>query len=81
MAKSKGTVCLVGLAIYLGCFGMAKADDGVGVGLVAEAKLLFRAVLADETPPQRCELEPMWRSYSIPESVAREHFGLPGLAQ
>jgi hypothetical protein len=33
-------------------------------------------VLADETPPERSELEPTWQTYSIPESVAREHFGL-----
>jgi hypothetical protein len=76
MAKSTGTVWLVGLAIYFSGFGMAKADEGVDVRLVAEAKLLFRAVLADEHPPQRCELEPTWQGYSIPESVAREHFGL-----
>lgn len=67
---------LVGLAVYFGCFGMAKSDEDVDVRLVAETKLLFRTVLADETPPERCELEPTWRTYSIPESVAREHFGL-----
>jgi hypothetical protein len=76
MAKLKGTVWLVCLAIYFGCFGMAKADEDVGVRLVAETKLLFRTVLADEPPPERCELEPMCQTYSIPESVAREHFGL-----
>jgi hypothetical protein len=76
MAKSKATVWLVGLAIYFGCLGMAKSDEDVDVRLVAETKILFRTVLADETPPERCELEPTWQTYSIPKSVAREHFGL-----
>jgi hypothetical protein len=55
---------------------MAKSDEDVEVRSVAETKLLFRTVLADETPPERCELEPTWQTCSIPESVAREDFGL-----
>jgi hypothetical protein len=76
MAKLNGTVWLVGLAIYFSCFGMVKADEDADVRLVAETKLLFRTVLADETPPERCELEPTWQTYSIPESIAHKHFGL-----
>lgn len=66
------------LAIWgtFACLGMANADNDVDVRLVAETKLLFRMVLADEPPPERCELEPTWQTYSIPESIAREHFGL-----
>jgi hypothetical protein len=63
--KSKGIVWLVGLAIYFGCLGMAKADEDVDVKLVAETKLLYRTVLADETPPERCELELKLYQYSI----------------
>jgi hypothetical protein len=76
MAKSKVTVWLVGVAIYFGCFAMATADESVEVRQVAEAKLLFRAVLTDEPPPERCELGSTWERYPIPESVAREHLGL-----
>lgn len=36
MAKLKGTVWLVGVAIYFGRVGMAKADEDVDVRLVAE---------------------------------------------
>jgi hypothetical protein len=53
---------------------MAKADEDVGVKLGKQSSV--RTVLADETPRERCELEPTWQTYSIPESVAREHFGL-----
>jgi hypothetical protein len=69
----KGTVWLVGLAIYFGCFGIAKADD-VDVKLLAETKLLFLDGARGRDPSARCELEPTWQTYSIPESVAREHF-------
>jgi hypothetical protein len=55
---------------------MATADESVEVRQAAEAKLLLRAVLTDEPPPERCELDSTWERYPIPESVAREHFGL-----
>jgi hypothetical protein len=74
MVKAKVTVWLVGVAIYFGCFAMAAADESVES--IAEAKLLFRKVLADEPSPERCELDSTWGRYPIPESVAREHFGL-----
>jgi hypothetical protein len=76
MAKSRVTVWLVAVAIYFGCFATATADESVEVRLVAEAKLLFSSVLADEPPPERCELDSTWGHYPIPESVAREHLGL-----
>lgn len=76
MAKSKGIIWFVALAVCFGCFGIAKAGDKVDAKLVAEAKQLFQVVLADEPPARDCELEPTWQRYSIPESLAREHFGL-----
>ncbi|MGO4716840.1 hypothetical protein [Bradyrhizobium sp. 2TAF24] len=70
MAKWKGIVWLLGLAI---CFGAAKADDDSS--LTAEARLLFQTVIADEIPLQRCELQPAWQSSPIPEPIARHYFG------
>ena len=75
MAKSRFSVWLAGVAICFGCFAVATADESVEVRRVAEATLLFRAVLADEPSPERCELDSTWRHYPIPESVAREHLG------
>ena len=63
--SNKMTV-LVSLAVYLGCFVTAMADDSVDVRLVAEAKQFFSAVLKDEPPTQGCELEATWQTYSIP---------------
>jgi hypothetical protein len=80
-AKSKGITWLVGLAVCFGCFGIAQAEESADARLVAEAKLLLRAVLTDEPPAQQCELKATWQNYPIPESVAREHFGLRAHAE
>jgi len=53
-----------------------KADDGVDARLEAEARLLFKAVLADERAAEPCELAPEWDTYSIPEAVGRDYLGL-----
>lgn len=73
VTKWKRGVWAVGLAVYVGGLGSIKADDGADARLEAEAKLLFRAVLADEPAPEPCELTAKWDTYPIPESVVREY--------
>jgi hypothetical protein len=76
MADWRRAAWLAGLAVYFGLLGAAKAEDKAGIRLNAEAKLLFKAVLADAPPTQPCQLDSTWDNYPIPESVARKHLGL-----
>jgi len=64
------------LAARCRCFGIAKASDSADVRLVAEAKELFRAVLADEDSAKDWELRSTWQADQIPGWVARKYFGL-----
>jgi hypothetical protein len=56
--------------------GVMKAEDERDARINAEAKLLFKAVLAAEPPSQPCQLPSSWDNYPIPESVGREYLGL-----
>ena len=76
MADWRRAAWFIGFAVYFGLLGVAKAEDKAGVRLNAEAKLLFKAVLADGLPAQPCQLDSTWDNYPIPESVARKYLGL-----
>jgi hypothetical protein len=76
MADWRRAVWLAGFVVCCGLPGMVKAEDESDVRINAEAKLLFKAVLADKPPSQPCQLDSTWDNYPIPESVAREYLGL-----
>jgi hypothetical protein len=76
VAKWKRVVWLVGLAACFGGIGAIKADEAADARLESEARVLFKAVLADEPAPEPCELAPEWDTHPIPEAVARDYLGL-----
>jgi len=76
MAYWRRVAWLAGFALCFSLTVAVKAENERDARLKAEAKLLFKAVLADDPPAQPCQLDSSWDNYPIPEAVARKYLGL-----